>query len=622
MCGIAGYVGMNVPDARSVLDALKHRGPDGEGVFSSQVQEGLSVTLYHRRLSIVDLSDRGHQPMSFGQFTLVFNGEIYNYKDLRNKYLVGENLNSATDTEVLLRIWAKLGPACLHELNGDFAFAIYNKQKEKLYLVRDRMGVKPLYYATKDKQIFFGSEIHALGAMGMPLELNMDALPLYLAFKYSPGSKTRYKRIKRITPGTYRSFNLRNGKSEEVRWYATPHSAPPQSKIAAMEMLQHTMQDAVALRAEADVPVCNFFSGGLDSSIIAWHLRDHPEIWHYCAAKEQRDLKKEGTTSDIAHARKLAQLWNLHLTEVPIAENELNDQLLREVFRHNDDLIADGSQVPAYLIAQEAGKHARVALSGMGADELFLGYGGHKLLVLSHYLDVLPDYLAKSFTGLFADLEPGKGYFKAGKRWLKKMGQSYQSPWRAAAYSVVGDLEAAKRICTGNTDVIADFLSTYFQKEKPDFNALMRFERENFLVKNLHYIDRMCMAHGVEARVPFLDHRVVALAASIPLSWKIDSLGRGKQILIQAYQNNLPAHIYKRRKAGFGMPLRSLLSRKEVLDKLLPIEELTADFPLDGGEINKLIQAHQNGHEDQSALLWALISLHYSKLTIASGEYA
>lgn len=614
MCGISGYVSPGNLEGEKMIAALQHRGPDHSGRYQDVIQ-GKNVFLGHNRLSIIDLSPAGFQPM----FTpgksriIIYNGEIYNFIDLKNKYLGQYSFHSKTDTEVLLYLYEELGIDCVKELNGDFSFCILDKQEKKLYLVRDRLGVKPLYYYYEEKTrtLAFASEIKALLTAGIKPELAEEHLQMYFVFKYVPGSGTLYKNIRRLTPGCYLVYDLITGNIEIKRYWTLGKNERYQgfSYPEARRCLFDLLKNAAEIRLMADVPVGTFLSGGIDSSIIAYFLRDHPEITHYCARKSQDDLKKEGTTSDYYYAFKLANQWKLPLSGIDIGSAELTPAMIKKILFYSDDLIADGSQVPSYLITAQAGKSSKVILSGMGADELFLGYAGHLLALMSLRLDRLPRFIAQTMAKGFKRLSQGRGHFLAYRRYLHRFGKYYSYPsYKYGFYDIVGDVENSCSVYKGNKQDIIQFFKGYFPGHGDIFDLIFHYELDNFLVKNLHYVDRMSMANSVENRVPFLDHRVVEFAYSIKRNYKLSSLRKAKRILKDTFRSKLPPYILKRRKAGFGMPLRSIFAVKENIDRLLQKDFFTNFYGFSPGDIDRIIDNHLSGKEDNSTIIYALIS--------------
>jgi asparagine synthase (glutamine-hydrolysing) len=604
MCGIVGFFGKNIKRLRldEAVEALHHRGPDFGDSFKEWVGPNC-LFLGHRRLSIIDLSDEGNQPMHEGHVSMVFNGEIYNYRELKGAHLGGEKFHGSSDTEVALKLYQKFGTDFVRHLNGDFSMAIFDRHKGELLLVRDRMGVKPLYIYESDGCFGFSSEIKAFEKAGLNLTPRQDGLGKFLVFKYSPGQDTLHNEVRRLAPGTILRLDLNLGKLDEAKYWNLRDEVKPYrgSFDDAKVELRERLGGAIDARLVADVPIANYLSGGLDSSIIAHHLRGK-EFTHYCAVKDEADLKAEGTTSDGAFAKKLANDWNLNLETISIGLDQLTPDLIRKSITACDDLIADGSIIPAMLIAERAAQKHRVVLSGMGADELFLGYNGHFLLKLTQMAQAVPGF--KGFASpLLQKIKAGKGPFKAYRRYMQKWGNNLGKDYQAARFSVVGDVDSALSLLKQPPDLESVFGSL----QGNDFESLFDFEMENFLVKNLHYLDGSSMAYGLESRVPYLDHDLVAFAAGLPVDFKLDNQLRSKKILKAAYADVLPADITKRRKAGFGMPLRSLLSKREVLDQLMPYGVLEATGQIDMDQLRKLEEAHISGKQDQSALIYALV---------------
>ncbi|MFT7240188.1 MAG: asparagine synthase (glutamine-hydrolyzing) [Cryomorphaceae bacterium] len=604
MCGIVGFVGRDLSMLRleESVEALLHRGPDFGNSFKEWVGKRC-LFFGHRRLSIIDLSDEGNQPMHEGEVSLVFNGEIYNFRELKAAHLGAESFHSNSDTEVVLKLYRKFGADFVHHLKGDFAMAIFDRHKGELLLIRDRVGVKPLYIYESDGLLGFSSEIKGFKHAGLSLSPREGGLGKFLVFKYSPGQDTLYKEVRRLAPGTILRLDLNSGKSTERKYWNLQDEVKPfhGSFDDAKVELRERLGAAIEARLVADVPIANYLSGGLDSSIIAYHLRGK-EFTHYCAVKDERDLKAEGTTSDGAFAKKLADDWNLNLETISIGLDQLTPELIRKSIEACDDLIADGSIIPAMLIAERAAQKHRVVLSGMGADELFLGYNGHFLLKLTQMAQAVPGFKGLA-SPLLQKIKAGKGPFKAYRRYLQKWGNNLGKDYQAARFSVVGDVDSALSLLKRPPNLESVFGSL----QGNDFESLFAFEMENFLVKNLHYLDGSSMAYGLESRVPYLDHELVTFAASLPVDFKLDNQLRSKKILKAAYADVLPADITKRRKAGFGMPLRSLLSKRAVLDQLLPYDILESTGQIDMDQLRKLEEAHISGKQDQSALIYALL---------------
>lgn len=592
-----------------MVASLRHRGPDASGHFGATVA-GRQAWLGHARLSIIDLSAAGTQPMfaAGGDIALVFNGEIYNYRELRSRFLADLPFHSGTDTEVLLALYERMGLACLAELNGDFAIAILDRRANKLLLVRDRVGVKPLYYWQADGELVFGSEIKALLAAGVPAALATERLQAYFVYKYVPGNDTLFRDVQRLPPGHLLKYDLASGHSCVRRWWQPSTATDPNwTYEAAQARAVELVADATRLRLVADVPVGNFLSGGLDSSIIASFLREAPQIAHYCARQSEADVAREGTSSDFVHAERLAREWSLNFRPIDIGAAEITLEQINRTVRYADDLIADSAQIPAFLITAGGAATSRVFLSGMGADEIFLGYPGHLLTLLMRHLEWLPGHrvLLHSLSGI----AQGRGRLKSARRYLYRLGR-YRNygQTRPAIFSLVGDFATAAALVPGDIEALLAHMAVYFPADEDPFEGFKRFELENFMQKNLSYSDRMAMANSVEVRVPFLDHRLVEFAWSLPRSFKLGHLGRTKRILKDAFSDRVPAHVVKRKKAGFAMPIRSIFGDAERALGLLNLPLLADTTGIVPAAARRVVEDHVNGLEDNSALIYAMLS--------------
>jgi asparagine synthase (glutamine-hydrolysing) len=592
-----------------MVRALHHRGPDAQGSFGIEIG-GRQVFLGHARLSIIDLSVAGTQPMFAAdrKIALVFNGEIYNFQELRKRFLSDMQFHSATDTEVLLALYERMGLACLEHLNGDFAIAIVDQRCGKLLLIRDRIGVKPLYVWQRDEELVFGSEIKALLAGGVEPVLAKENLQKYFIFKYTPGVETLFRGVQRLPPGHWLEYDLATHRSRIGRWWEPPTETDHSISYAdACGQVRDIVRDATTLRLIADVPVGNFLSGGLDSTIIASLIRDREQIVHYCARQSEAATAMEGTSSDYSHAQRLANDWQLNFRPIDIGAAELTREQISRTQYFADDLIADSAQIPSWLITEGGGKTSRVFLSGMGADEIFLGYVGHLLTLLSSYVDATPGHGV--FLKAVSKLEQGRGRFKSIRRYLYRLGKYRNYPaWRPAIFSLVGDFETSASLVEGDRNEVEAYLASYFPQGQDPFQGFKRFEFDNFLQKNLSYTDRMSMANSVEVRVPFLDHRLVELAGTLPRHFKLSNLGKAKRILKDTFGGQLPAYITHRKKAGFAMPIRSIFGAQERVEALLDMPLLVDAAQLKVTAVKAMVEAHTAGREDNSSLIYALVS--------------
>ena len=613
MCGIAGYISNEKLNTVEMLNVLKHRGPDHHAGYSD-TYNSKEIFLGHTRLSIIDLSRNGNQPMFSDdkQVVIVFNGEIYNFEELKFNYFKRDSFHSKTDTEVVLKLYQKFGISFINELNGDFALSIYDKKLNKVFLIKDHVGVKPLYYYTDGIKFIFGSEIKTILASGIKPSLAEDELLNYFVFKYTPKNNTLYKNIFRVPPASYIEYDL-NVNTFSTHTYWTLQKNKEYANLSyhdAKDVLHTLVEQSTKSRLISDVPIGNFLSGGLDSSIIAYFFKNRKDILHYCARKAEVDLKKEGTSSDYFYADKLSKEWDLKLLQANIGSEQANLDLIKKTLYYSDDLIADGSQIPSYLITKDASQTSKVILSGMGADELFLGYAGHMLTLLSeNVMSKVPFGLSSGLYKQAAKVNQGKGKFLAYRRYIHKIGKYGNYPnYKFGILNLVGDFENSCSVYAGNRDKLEHMLSNYFPENEDVFDSLTRFEIENVLVKNLSYTDRTAMANSVECRVPFLDKHIVEFAYSIKRSYKLSNTGTSKRILKDAFKNELPAYIINRRKAGFGMPLRSIFSTDAKVNQLLDKSFFSNFNQFSIPNIEKIISNHISGKEDNSSIIYALIS--------------
>ena len=609
MCGVVGYVSRIPANGAAMLDSLKHRGPDANGTHKVDCA-GKQVFLGHTRLSIIDLSAAGNQPMfaAEGRIALVFNGEIYNFQELREQYLRGVALHSRTDTEVVLRLYERFGLRCLDLLNGDFAIAILDQRSNQLYLVRDRAGVKPLVYSSEPDRFLFGSEVKALIAGGLRPQLATESLQRYFVFKYMPGCETLFRGVRRVPPGHYLEYDIATGAQRLVGYWQPEFGKRVDSSYAeAKERLRDLLQDATRMRLIADVPVGSFLSGGLDSSIIAGILRGNDRITHYCATQSSTDTQEDGVQSDFHYAQRLARDWGLRLDPVEVSSGDITAGQIMTTVKFGDDLIADAAQIPSYLITRGAAATSKVFLSGMGADEIFLGYGGHRLALAWSFMDKLP--LPGPLMRRIGRIDQRRGAFKAFRRYLYKLAKYSGYPaYRFGIFSIIGDFETSAGVVAGDRAGLEACLAGYFPEGEDPFESFKRFEYDNFLQKNLGYVDRMSMANSVEVRVPYLDHRIMEFAWSLPRKYKLGHLGKAKRVLVDAFADMLPPYIVKRRKAGFGIPIRSIFGSREKVYELLDLDYISGLAPFDRPHIRALIDAHVDGREDNSSIIYALIS--------------
>ncbi len=565
MCGITGIYAFNMVGRVSMINianataALANRGPDFQDIYNDN-----TVALGHRRLSIIDPSPEGHQPMwDLGRrYCIVFNGEIYNYKSLRQELLQqGVQFQSETDTEVLLNLYIKEGKNCLNKLNGFFAFAIFDYKEKSLFLARDRMGIKPLYYLMDDDRLLFGSEMKAILQYGIDKSLDFSALHTYLQLNYIPAPQTIFKSVKKLLPGHYLHLTSQEIKIEP--YYEIPYNRSETTSLSYEEQqkqLSKLLEASVQKRLVADVPVGSFLSGGVDSSIIATLAKRHKEDLHTFSI----GFKDEKFFDETEYARLVANKIGTEHTVFSLTNDDLYKHV-GNILDYIDEPFADSSAIAVYILSQETRKHATVALSGDGADELFAGYNKHAAFLkiinggaaanvvkgLQPLWYLLPKSRNNSLTNKFRQLH----------RFSKGMGMSSRERyWSWAGFASENQ---AIGLLSENSKAQLDQQHYHNFKNhllahiptKEQMNDLLYTDMKLVLPDDmLTKVDRMSMANALEVRVPFLDHELVEFAFTLPSDSKITPQIR-KRILQDTFKSILPEELYNRPKKGFEVPL-------------------------------------------------------------------
>jgi len=620
MCGIIGYFGNFEPEAlRLGVCAIAHRGPDDSGTFfDPQAKIGLG----HTRLSIIDLSPLGHQPMANddGCVQLIFNGEIYNYRQLRTELeSKGHQFRGQSDTEVLLHMYLEQGAEMLPRLNGIFAFALWDARTESMLIARDALGVKPLYFTDNSRGIAFGSELKGLLKL-VPEARELDAASLhrYMSFLWCPGDGTPLKQVRKVLPG--QALELRNGKiARSWIWYQLPAFRGVQPDLSESESISgtvtHLRQAVQRQQMAADVPVGAFLSGGLDSSAVVAFAREHnPKI--RCFTIEAIGGQEEGNTDDLPYAHRVAKHLDVSLDVVRIDSDRMAGDL-EEMVWQLDEPLADPAPLNVLYISKLAREQGiKVLLSGSAGDDLFTGYRRHRAIMAERVWSWLPA-LARN------GLETATGRLDQRRAWSRRLaklfrGAGLDSDERLANYFVwsrENDLfqlySPAFRNEIGRASAMQPMLN-FIQPLDGNTSALQKMlalEQRFFLADhNLTYTDKMSMAVGVEARVPFLDLDLVEFAARIPDRFKQRG-SVGKWVLKRAMEPYLPHDVIYRPKTGFGAPLRKWMRSdlRPLLDGMLSIESLNRRGIFDAQAVRSLIQANTDGVVDGSYTLLSIL---------------
>ena len=611
MCGLAGMYNFRslAPADRAAVErmtkVLVHRGPDDEGFYFEH-----AIGLGHRRLSILDLSERGHQPMrtADGRFVIAYNGEVYNYLEIRKELEAdGYRFRTETDTEVILALYAQKGLECLQYLNGMFALAIWDSAERTLFLARDRVGIKPLYYAETADGIVFASEIKALLASKRVSPQVVTAhIDTYLAFGYVPGAETLFQGVRKVLPGQCLKISPQGIKSASY-WdlqYAPNHRRNPEETA---EGLQELLLDAMRIHLRSDVPVGVFLSGGLDSSATVALL----------AEAGIHNLKTFSVAypggaqyDETPYARLVADRFQTNHHVLYMDPNQFLDCIPHFVW-YMDEPVAEAPALGFYLIAKLLREHVTVALSGEGSDELFAGYAVYRYMRWLEIYRKLPE-------GIRSLLEPilDVAGTEKTRKYLRLARQPLETRYRGVSNY---DLSYKETLYTDDFRAAAaahptpDLLASYYAKTHGQdvLTRMLYADLKTWLVDDLLIkADRMTMANSVELRVPFLDHRVVEYAATIPSSMKLRR-GVVKWILKRAMKDRLPREILTRKKVGFPTPLAFMLQRDlsgYLRDLLLSPKCVNRQY-FKRQAVERLIEENTSKKKDHHRLLWQLVVL-------------
>lgn len=627
MCGICGKIdltGKAVPQAllRSMTESFAYRGPDDEGFFF----EG-PVGLGHRRLSIIDLSPSGRQPMSNEDQTLwlVFNGEIYDFAETRKELVSrGHTLKSHTDTETVLHLYEEEGVACLKHLNGMFGFALWDARLQRLWLARDRLGKKPLVYYWDGKRLLFASEIKAiLRDPEVPREIDFEALDLYLTLNYIPATWTIFKNIRKLLPGHY--LLLEKGKlSIQSYWDIpvnegepeVPSPSDPVQWNQCKERLRALLDASVRRRLIADVPLGAFLSGGIDSSIMVALMARHSSRPVKTFSIGYKDLPSFDETR---YAREVATFNRTEHYEFKLGYKDILDAFPK-VLDNLDEPFADSSAVPTYIVSRETKRHVTVALSGDGGDELFAGYRMYLGEYWAKHYARIPGVLREKVIAPFiqslpdARDKPSLELIRRAKKFLRGMSLSF--PERFCGWREIFPFSMRRKLLRRPPDrnFYLDLIRQAVEEKKGLFpedgiNLMLYLDVKGLLPGDmLTKVDRMSMANSLEVRVPFLDYTLVQYVFGLKGSTKLGAW-RGKHILLETFKDLLPPLLHNRPKWGFEMPIGAWLRKelKFLIDEYLHKDRVERQGIFDPRIIRDMVSNHMSGRQDTSWQLWNLI---------------
>lgn len=630
ICGTAGFADESVLEC--MVDLMTHRGPDDHGVY---VAPDRVFGLGNCRLSIIDLSEAGHMPMcnEDGSVWISYNGEVYNFPSLRMELeALGHCFRSHTDSEVLVHGYEQWGLDLLSRLNGMFALALLDMRKRpaRLVLARDRFGIKPLYYTQLNDRLVFASEIKAmLSVPGVPREIELGSIHRYLAFLWVPGPETMFRRIYKLPPGHY--LEWRDGQTTiRPYWDIRFESVQPRKEQDLGLELCEILKRAVERHLISDVPLGVFLSGGTDSStIIALVSRISPKPLNtYTISYRPEDAILEQSDEDAISARLVARHFHTNHHEIVVTPDVTD--LLPKVIWHLDEPVADPAAISTYLICKAASPELKVLLSGQGGDEVFGGYRVYIADKLARFLQSVPHLFrngpATSILNLLPKLKgliPGvsPGLVLAVHRYLSKLLESVDLEpeqrfvFSRSYYTDVQEMELyapeLRRVLAGS--VAGDRHLDYFASAgDTDFlNRMLYVDLKTFLPElNLTYSDKLSSAASVELRVPFLDNEVIDFMAGVPAHLKLKRL-KTKHLLRLAMRDTLPREILRRRKAGFGAPIRKWLRQdlKEIVDEILSVNSLLRRGYFNPSAVRKMVDEDRKGLADNAYRIWALITL-------------
>jgi len=605
MCGIVGLMYHDAQKACEknaivkMRDVMTYRGPDDAGLYLDG-----NLGLGHRRLSIIGLTT-GHQPLSNEDDTLwiVFNGEIYNYRELKEGLIKkGHVFRTESDTEVILHLYEEEKEKCVNSLNGMFAFAIWNTRNRSLFIARDRMGIKPLYYANNKDVFAFSSEIKSLLECDqIPKSCNDESVLEYFLFKNVAGENTLYKGVNALLPGHTMTIDA-DGKLS-INQYWEPYQQEVLQNIGydeAMEEMERLLVDSVRIRMISEVPLGTFCSGGVDSSLvtaIAAQQVDHPvntfSVGFY-----------ESGYDETHFARIVSDKYHTHHHEVKLSEKEYMD-LLPKMIWHNDEPLNFSNSVHIYAISKLAKQHVTVVLTGEGADELFMGYPRYQIpKLLSHIrrYGAIGRFLINLATGITKDHRFQK---------LEKFAKS--NHYDTLIFNSTGaDPDEFEKMYLGSNKGYGTYRMDRLKQAEYTKNLLDNvslLDQHTYLVSILYRQDKMSMAASVEARVPFLDYRLVEFANKLPEKYKLRGLST-KKMVKDLSKKYLPHSIINRKKSGFGVPvvewMRGNTLMSEICDSLPNDNRITEYF--DSADIKNMVEKHKKGEEDNSEFLWPALN--------------
>lgn len=604
MCGFIGMVydyptdvdEKDMDSLRRKNNIIAHRGPDDEGYFVDEY-----ISFGFRRLSIIDI-ESGVQPLSYDndKIWLVFNGEIYNYVELRDELKQdGYSFSTESDTEVIAALFSKYKEDAFQYLRGMYSILVWDKDDKTLYGARDPFGIKPLYYYRTEDGIAFASEKKSLGLMLEKEEVNVDALQHYLSFQYAPEPMTLAQGIEKVEPGHYFVKKIGEDITFTRYWHATFQPIFNKDKKDWINKIQEVMYDSVKVHMRSDVPVGSFLSGGIDSTLIVSIAKEfNPNIKTFSVGFARDGFSEVDVAKETADKLKVENI-SYTITPEEYVEN------LPKIMWHMDDPLADPACVPLYFVAREARKHVKVALSGEGSDELFGGYNIYREPESLKLFNAIP----RPIKGLLANVAKALPEGMKGKSFLERGTTPLRERYigNAKMFEENEKRELLTHYIENNnyqqiTDELYDFVKDYPLVNQMQYIDIHTWLRGDILLK----ADRVTMANSLELRVPFLDKEVFRVASGIPVDLKIAN-GTTKSILREAAKGIIPEHVLDRKKLGFPVPIRHWLKKELNGWAKQLIAESETDYLLNKKYVLDLLDSHCKGNGDYSRKIWTVL---------------
>ncbi|MBD3345944.1 MAG: asparagine synthase (glutamine-hydrolyzing) [Chitinivibrionales bacterium] len=625
MCGIAGIVhtankGIDRTVLQNMTDALAHRGPDDSGIYLSDTSRGssLSIGLGHRRLSIIDLSNHGRQPMSNENQTIwiTFNGEIYNFQSLRSALIQkGHHFRSETDTEVIIHGYEEYKEALFNKLNGMFSFGLWDENVQKLYLVRDRYGQKPLYYRQTEKGIIFASELKALlKHPDLHPEIDLQSLGQYLSYEYVPAPHCIIKGVQKLLPGHFCAFS-RGKTSVHPYWHIEFDRRETIDEREAEHQFIELLKQSIERRLMSDVPLGVFLSGGIDSSSIVALLS---EIMDPKSIKTFSIGFKEKSFNESHYARKIAGHFGTNHHERIFTPGEMFD-ILPEIWKFLDEPFADASVLPTYLLSRITREHVTVALGGDGGDELLAGYDPFLAHAFARHYNRIPSSIHKNIIVPLADKLPAsnknmslsfilKKFIGGVQNDLPRRNQIWLGAFSATEQQSLLSKDVQHALC--DFDPYGDIASTCSGTHFRDWIDELVFIYSRFYLAEdiLTKIDRASMAVSLEVRSPFLDVEFAEYVNRLPSNLKMKGLTR-KYLLKKSVEKKLPKEIIHRKKKGFGIPLTKWIKEdfRPILADVFAPEKIKSEGFFEPQAIQHLLSNHFDEKQDNRKQIWTLL---------------